>query len=340
VTDDDGNSSHAASVLVSVEPPHLDILVHDDGGNNADRTDFVVVDQMDTDSVHVVQAGDMHDGNLPQDHWMVDSDGVQHAATADDVTDAEYAAVDQGRGTDWVVADSGVHDNLVIDLSHGVWQSTENAAGGTGNDILVGNDSSNVLVGGAGDDTLMGSEGRDLLLGGSGDDLFVVNASDLTDHDMYSRIHVSGLDDTLTNIIASNDSGESTLPSDHYRSGIDGGSGEDTLQIVADDNITIDVGHDSFRHLDAGVDNIEAIDLRTGDGDVTLKLDLNDVIDLTDDHNELKVFHDGGDTIHVAGHPVESAVGAEIAGFVTFTFFDHGGEVLGKVHVQDDQPAI
>ncbi len=39
----------------------------------------------------------------------------------------------------------------------------ENITGGSGNDVLVGNDSSNVLVGGAGDDTLNGQGGADRL---------------------------------------------------------------------------------------------------------------------------------------------------------------------------------
>jgi serralysin len=46
----------------------------------------------------------------------------------------------------------------------------ENAFGGSGNDILNGNTSNNMLSGGAGNDILDGAEGEDTLLGGAGSD--------------------------------------------------------------------------------------------------------------------------------------------------------------------------
>lgn len=46
----------------------------------------------------------------------------------------------------------------------------ENATGGSGNDILLGNDVNNVLTGNDGDDYLMGRGGRDTLQGGAGFD--------------------------------------------------------------------------------------------------------------------------------------------------------------------------
>ena len=47
----------------------------------------------------------------------------------------------------------------------------ENATGGSGNDILIGNDANNLLMGGAGNDTLSGGAGNDTLSGGAGDDV-------------------------------------------------------------------------------------------------------------------------------------------------------------------------
>ncbi|MDA0664666.1 MAG: hypothetical protein O3B08_17795, partial [Proteobacteria bacterium] len=262
------------------------------------------------------------------------------AATAGDLDGDRYQAVDQGIGTDWVIAAEGTEDDLMIDLSDGVWQSTEHAAGGQGNDILTGNVSRNLLFGGAGDDIFFGSGKNDALYGGSGDDLFIINAAGLTDDVMNRSSGVAGLDGRLSDIIDANDEGEGTIISNRIKSGIDGGSGNDTLRIVADEDITIDVGRNDFSRFDDAISNIEAIDLRYGDGDVTLRLDLNDVIDLTDDDNELRVFRDSGDTVDISGDAVTSASGAEVEGFVTVTFFDNGGGVLGKVHVQDDQPAI
>jgi|GEM_PF-883550 len=46
----------------------------------------------------------------------------------------------------------------------------ENAKGGSGNDMLLGNAANNLLEGGDGDDDLDGSTGTDTLLGGAGDD--------------------------------------------------------------------------------------------------------------------------------------------------------------------------
>ena len=49
----------------------------------------------------------------------------------------------------------------------------ENATGGSGNDVLIGNAAANVLTGNAGNDTLLGREGKDFLSGGAGADKFV-----------------------------------------------------------------------------------------------------------------------------------------------------------------------
>jgi serralysin len=49
----------------------------------------------------------------------------------------------------------------------------ENATGGSGDDLILGNGAANRLVGGAGDDRLRGLAGKDLLVGGEGADVFV-----------------------------------------------------------------------------------------------------------------------------------------------------------------------
>lgn len=50
----------------------------------------------------------------------------------------------------------------------------ENAVGGSGHDLLVGNQVGNVLVGNDGDDTFVGGDGIDLFTGGNGADTFFV----------------------------------------------------------------------------------------------------------------------------------------------------------------------
>lgn len=80
---------------------------------------------------------------------------------------------------------SGWSDPSRIDLTPGAYSSAnsmtnnlaiaysawiENAIGGAGNDVLIGNSLANRLEGGAGDDELEGREGDDLLVPGSGHD--------------------------------------------------------------------------------------------------------------------------------------------------------------------------
>jgi serralysin len=52
----------------------------------------------------------------------------------------------------------------------------ENANGGSGNDMIIGNDVGNRLLGGAGNDTLYGGLGADTMIGGNGDDTYSVDA--------------------------------------------------------------------------------------------------------------------------------------------------------------------
>jgi Ca2+-binding RTX toxin-like protein len=53
----------------------------------------------------------------------------------------------------------------------------ENAIGGAGADVLVGNDYGNTLDGGGGDDNLAGGAGADTLIGGNGQDVVSYNSS-------------------------------------------------------------------------------------------------------------------------------------------------------------------
>jgi Ca2+-binding RTX toxin-like protein len=50
----------------------------------------------------------------------------------------------------------------------------ENAIGGSGDDLLIGDNHRNILDGGPGNDTLIGNGAKDLFIGGPGNDLFVV----------------------------------------------------------------------------------------------------------------------------------------------------------------------
>ncbi len=96
-------------------------------------------------------------------------------------------------GTDTIDA-SGYSNAQTIDLTPGNWSSIggetnnigiyltttiENAIGGSGADIIYGNDANNNLYGNGGADTLDGGTGADRMIGGAGDDTYYVdNAGD------------------------------------------------------------------------------------------------------------------------------------------------------------------
>lgn len=82
-------------------------------------------------------------------------------------------------------------DNLAIAYNAVI----ENAAGGAGNDSLIGNGVANLLTGNFGDDTLDGGGGGDVLQGGGGNDTYVFRAGwgqdVLTDGNGVNRLDLS-----------------------------------------------------------------------------------------------------------------------------------------------------
>jgi Ca2+-binding RTX toxin-like protein len=144
--------------------------------------------------------------------------------------------------------------NVTVNLAAGTATRTtaisgfENAVGGSGNDILVGDANANTLSGGAGRDVIIGGAGADVLSGGSGDDLIIagstafdLNSAALTAiHNAWAgagayqaRINLlrAGvgvgaafkLNDTTVHVAAANDDGAS----DQLRGGVAGFADQD-----------------------------------------------------------------------------------------------------------------
>lgn len=67
-------------------------------------------------------------------------------------------------------------DGMTNNVCVAVGATIENAVGGAGNDLLIGNSTGNWLMGGAGNDILAGGDGSDVLLGGAGADVMVGGA--------------------------------------------------------------------------------------------------------------------------------------------------------------------
>jgi Ca2+-binding RTX toxin-like protein len=92
------------------------------------------------------------------------------------IWDASVAGFAGGDGVDTVDASAETTVQTInldtLDDIGGAADTTENAIGGSANDVLTGNDLRNALTGGAGDDTLSGAAGNDTLDGGLGNDTF------------------------------------------------------------------------------------------------------------------------------------------------------------------------
>ncbi|MBY3433331.1 hypothetical protein HFN89_04040 [Rhizobium laguerreae] len=64
-------------------------------------------------------------------------------------------------------------NGMTMNISIARETTIENAVGGSGSDVILGNDTHNILVGNAGDDILFGGKGDDNLFGGQGNDILV-----------------------------------------------------------------------------------------------------------------------------------------------------------------------
>lgn len=105
----------------------------------------------------------------------------------------------------------------------------QDAVSGSGNDVIIGNDSDNKIDGGAGDDVIYGGKGADVLTGGSGSDTFVYLDADES---------TSQAEDTITDFQSGEDtidlSALSKLYGDiHFVDAFDHNAGEATLNYDA-----------------------------------------------------------------------------------------------------------
>lgn len=122
-----------------------------------------------------------------------------------------------------------------VSIAYGV--TVENAIGGSGNDLLIGNSAANELIGGAGNDIIYGGGGGDTLWGGEGVDTFVFGAasdSTMTAPDWIMDF-ISGLDKIDLSGIAGFATGAATL---NFVSGFTGHAGDAILTYFGQTNQT------------------------------------------------------------------------------------------------------
>ncbi|MBL3521827.1 M10 family metallopeptidase [Serratia plymuthica] len=122
-----------------------------------------------------------------------------------------------------------------ISIAAGV--TIENAIGGSGNDVIVGNNAANIIKGGAGNDVIYGGGGQDQLSGGSGKDIFVfaaVSDSPYTSPDKILDFE-TGIDKIDLSFFNHGDKGNDFI---HFVENLSGQAGEALLSYNAQTHLS------------------------------------------------------------------------------------------------------
>lgn len=284
-------------------------------------------------------------GGLGNDTYVVDTalDVVQEQAgegTDTVQTDISY-----------VLADGLENLSLTgsADLQGGGNASANTLLGNSGANLLQGAAGNDTLNGGAGADTLVGGSGDDSYIIDQADDVIIETSSEGSDSVTASISHrladnvehltltgsadLSGEGNSLDNVLIGN-SGHNTLVGgggvDTLRGGdgddsltlgsaanigqVDGGSGTDTLTLLApesDIDLSAWVGQ---------VSNIEQIRLSDGQAGDSLTVDLNALLGLTDANHHLNIELDTGDQFQLLGEHDEGTVSVDANGFMTVLY--------------------
>ena len=120
---------------------------------------------------------DTLDGGAGNDRFVFDPDGPLGSDTVVDSSGLD--SLDFSLSTADVLVNlrstglQNVNSNLTLTLTSST--AIENASGGFGNDVLIGNNLANSLLGGPGNDTLTGGASDDRLEGGAGNDVYLFN---------------------------------------------------------------------------------------------------------------------------------------------------------------------
>jgi serralysin len=277
--------------------------------------------------------------------------------------DAFYQTIWDTGGTDSIVY-SGTHDAQidllaatldysptgggVISFVDDVWGGytiangvvIENASGGSGDDVLLGNSAANVLSGNGGNDTLVGRGGNDTLNGGAGSDTvsYVSSGSGVTINLKSGSGRGDG-SDTLISIENAVGSGfNDTLTGSDAANVLNGGGGNDTLSggKGLDTYVFTDAGTDTISGYETGED-IDLSGLGVTMSDVTILSD-RIVVDLQGAQDLTILFNTKGfsttDLILAASTASSSSAAPALADPV-FTSGSHGGPWNSPVHQSD-----
>ncbi|WP_121628724.1 T1SS-143 repeat domain-containing protein [Poseidonibacter antarcticus] len=177
----------------------------------------------------------------------------------------------------------------VNDVALNVTVDTGTIDGTTGDDNIIGSDNADTINAGAGNDTINAGEGDDTIYGESGDDIINGEAGNDTIDGGIGTDTISGgegddiIDGGSENDIINADAGNDTIITDGLDT-INGGTGYDIIQLEASASF-------DFSKLD----NIEELDLTNGTHNISLSL--QDVINMTDENNDLKITGNSTDSV-------------------------------------------
>ncbi|NLM17080.1 MAG: hypothetical protein GX221_05115, partial [Candidatus Riflebacteria bacterium] len=217
-----------------------------------------------------------------------------------------------GEGDDYLeggLGDDILHGGEGDDILHG-GEGDDILHGGEGDDILHGGEGSDTLYGGSGVNYLYGDAGSDTLFGGSGDNyLYGGDGNDeiwagTGKNEMYGgagndtiyagvdpNTKVYGGEGSDTIYIRPSEGMGYINGDDHDTDPLSPLAGIDTLKL--DSGLSIDFTPE----ITAKIDNIEAINLADGESNSVLNLSVQDLLDITDSNNTLRIMGDAGDAV-------------------------------------------
>lgn len=251
------------------------------------------------------------------------------------------------------VSYAGYMEDLTIDLANGTVSGIgtsdtligiENAAGGEGNDTIIGNDERNTLSGGPGNDTLNGGLEYDTVSYSGRTDNFTINLS--TD----TATSNTGEMDTIASIeFAVGGEGNDTLIGDAGPNVLDGGPGADNIQGGSDidtvayseatagviaDLVNDGSGGDANGDTYTGIENMRGSshdDILRGDGggNVIVGAEGSDMLEGRDG-NDFLIGGDGPDMLDGGPGIDQAGYGSALSGVtLNLTSGGTGGEASG-----------
>ncbi|CAB5501617.1 hypothetical protein THERMOT_1455, partial [Bathymodiolus thermophilus thioautotrophic gill symbiont] len=320
-------SGHSVSSAGDVNGDGLDdLIVGAASGGTGFGKSFVVFGKTDTSAVNLSDVGFGTGGFIINGEGDGDKSGVSVSSAGDINSDglddliigALWADTASGAnaGKSYVVF--GKTDTKAVHLSN-VSKGTgfighaidfQGDTNGDKNDTLAGTSADELFVAGLGNDILTGNGGTDVFNAGAGNDTIIINNDNLAK--LYSNTLSS-------NLLAR----------------VNGGGNTDTLKL-AGANLNLDL-----TRIDNGrIQDIEIIDL-TGSGDNILKLNLNDLLDISSETNVLKVVGDSGDKVDIELSNIAFIKDfTETKNGITYDVYSNPNAITAKLWIDQDLGVI